>query len=761
MMIKRGLLSLIMFTVVFTSVVVFGNGPATASEDKEAKADKYFNLSNVEEIVVKFKEGVNLSYEDGAQRELASKKDRELSSTFSEFPDLKVNRLFTIFDKQSKVKQNKAKAVFHNYFTIPVPKGADAEKLLNSLNRSELVEEAYPKLEAAEPTLATNTTPVQSSNDPNFIYQGYANAAAQGINAPYAWQYEGGDGKGISYYDIERGWALNHEDLVAHSVPFLAGGTNASTSANHGTAVLGVISAVDNTIGNIGLANKAQPHVASYERGASTKIAEAIILAADDLDPGDVILLEVQVSGNAAGWLPVETWDAEYDAIRYAVSQGITVVEAGGNGSVNLDAYQSYSGKNVLNRNSPHFRDSGAIMVGAGSDTYPHTRLSFSNYGNRVDAFGWGTDVHTLAASDTTSTTGYQSGFSGTSSASPIVTGAAISLQGIAKAEFGNAYQPYQLRELLRNTTYNTPTDSPSTDQIGYMPNLENIIDNLPTPIIDTTAPSQPTNFTSTTQTASSIYLAWDIATDNVAVDHYELWRDSVLIATLSSNFYADLGLTPSQTYNYTVKAVDPMNNKSLPSNLSVSTSSGNTVTVYYKKGFATPYIHYRPAGGTWTTAPGVAMPASEVAGYNKYTVNIGAATSLEAVFNNGSGTWDNNGGSNYFFSVGTSTFNAGVITAGVPVNNTVTIYYKRGFTTPYIHWRPEGGTWTTAPGQAMANSEVAGYSKVTLTIGSAARAEVCFNNGSGTWDSNGGSNYFFNAGTSTFDSGTITAGTP
>ncbi|MBW7475411.1 hypothetical protein K0T92_11685 [Paenibacillus oenotherae] len=759
-MIKRGLLSLIMFTVVFSSVVLFGNVPVTANEVKDANADKAASRLNADEIIVKFKPGAGLSYEDGAQRELAVKKDSALSGILSEFPDLKLNRLFKIFDKQSKVKEDKAKAVFQDYYTIPVPKGADVEQLLKNLNDSELVEEAYPKPVPATPSLASNTTPVLPSNDPNYIYQGYANAAAQGINAPYAWQYEGGDGKGISYADVEQGWALNHEDLAAHSITLLPGGTNDTTAADHGTAVMGVISSVDNTIGNVGLASKAQPVASSWWRTGGANIPEAIIVAADALQAGDVILIEVQYT-NASGYVPIDLYSAEYSAIRYATNLGVTVIEAAGNGGLDLDTLQDTNGKYVLNRTSPDFRDSGAIMIGAGSDTAPHTRMYFSNYGSRIDAYGWGTGVHTLAAANMYATTGYQSGFNGTSSATPIVASAAISLQGIAKAEFGVAYSPLQLRELLRDPVLNTPSSSPSTDKIGYMPNLKNLIDNLPVPFFDTTAPSQPTGFTSPSQTASSINLVWNVSTDNVAVDHYELWRDSVLIGTTTTNSYADLGLTPSQTYNYTVKAVDAANNKSLPSSLSVSTSSGYTVTVYYKKGFTTPYIHYRPAGGTWTTAPGVAMPASEVAGYNKYSVYIGAATSLEAVFNNGSGTWDNNGGSNYFFSVGTSTFNAGVITAGVPVNNTVTIYYKRGFTTPYIHWRPEGGTWTAVPGVAMANSEVAGYSKITLSIGSAARAEVCFNNGSGTWDSNGGSNYFFNAGTSTYDSGTITAGTP
>ena len=116
------------------------------------------------------------------------------------------------------------------------------------------------------------------------------------------------------------------------------------------------------------------------------------------------------------------------------------------------------------------------------------------------------------------------------------------------------------------------------------------------------------------------------------------------------------------------MKARDAAGNTSAASaTLNVTTSAGSSVTVYYKKGFTTPYIHYRPAGGTWTTAPGVAMPNSEVAGYAKYTVSLGSATQLECDFNNGSGTWDNNGGLNYFIPAGTQTFNAGTITAGAP----------------------------------------------------------------------------------------------
>ncbi|OCL26710.1 hypothetical protein U472_12105 [Orenia metallireducens] len=191
--------------------------------------------------------------------------------------------------------------------------------------------------------------------------------------------------------------------------------------------------------------------------------------------------------------------------------------------------------------------------------------------------------------------------------------------------------------------------------------------------------------------------------------------------------------------------------------------SAANTATIYYKRGYATPYIHYRPEGGSWTSAPGVAMSESEFAGYSVYTIDLGSATRAEVCFNDGNGNWDSNGGSNYWFDQGISTYANGIINSGEPqvITNQATIYYKRGYTTPYIHYRPVGGIWTTAPGVAMLDSEYDGYSVYTINLGSATQAEVCFNDGNGNWDSNGSLNYFFNQGDSIFDSGTITAGKP
>lgn len=186
-------------------------------------------------------------------------------------------------------------------------------------------------------------------------------------------------------------------------------------------------------------------------------------------------------------------------------------------------------------------------------------------------------------------------------------------------------------------------------------------------PIVDTQAPTVPTNVTATVQNASSAIVSWSASTDNAGVTGYEIYRNGVKIGTSATTSYTDNGLSGSTNYSYTIKAYDAAANLSAFSAAAlIVTPAGNSVTIYYKQGYTTPYIHYRPAAGTWTTAPGVAIPAAEVAGYNKITINIGAATQLEACFNNGAGTWDSNGGSNYLFGTGTWTYiPTGTIQAG------------------------------------------------------------------------------------------------
>ncbi len=125
---------------------------------------------------------------------------------------------------------------------------------------------------------------------------------------------------------------------------------------------------------------------------------------------------------------------------------------------------------------------------------------------------------------------------------------------------------------------------------------------------------------------------------------------------------------TPAAAGTYTVKCDVVYNNKTYDSfskTYNVLDAVDDEVTIYYK-GYTKPYIHYRTAGGTWTTAPGAAMSSSfAVSGYPyKYTIKLNGAANAEVCFNDGNGNWDSNNGSNYIFTKGTYTFNGGVITA-------------------------------------------------------------------------------------------------
>jgi chitodextrinase len=209
--------------------------------------------------------------------------------------------------------------------------------------------------------------------------------------------------------------------------------------------------------------------------------------------------------------------------------------------------------------------------------------------------------------------------------------------------------------------------------------------------VIDTTSPSIPTNVTVASKTDRTVSVTWSAATDNIGVTGYEVFRNGAKVAMTSSTSYSDNGLNASTSYTYSVKALDAAGNSSeLSEVLSVTTNPAppsNMVTIYYKQGFAKPFIHYRPVGGSWTTAPGVLIPTSEVGGYNKITINMGTSTQLEACFNNGSSLWDSNNTKNYKFGAGTFTFvpsnsgGSGVISSGVP--STVVVEDKVAPTVP------------------------------------------------------------------------------
>ncbi|MFG1945835.1 carbohydrate-binding protein, partial [Nonomuraea sp. NPDC048826] len=79
----------------------------------------------------------------------------------------------------------------------------------------------------------------------------------------------------------------------------------------------------------------------------------------------------------------------------------------------------------------------------------------------------------------------------------------------------------------------------------------------------DTQAPSVPANLRSTGVTSTSVSLAWNASTDNVAVTGYEVYRGSTLITTVTGTSHTDSGLSADTAYTYTVRARDAAGNRS------------------------------------------------------------------------------------------------------------------------------------------------------------------------------------------------------
>jgi len=313
---------------------------------------------------------------------------------------------------------------------------------------------------------------------PSFeSYQGYLGPAPHGIDAPAAWR-QGARGQGVWFADIEGGWNAQHEDLPGDRMTHVGGAVFRDPSWRaHGTAVLGEVVGRDNGKGVVGIAPDVERVFTSSIGGVA--VADAIDVAAEQLRPGDVLLIELQSTGPRGRYIPVELWDDVFDAIRAATARGVVVIEAAGNGGEDLDHW-------IYGRafDRTH-RDSGAILVGAGGpprEGYAdRERLEFSNYGSRVDVQGWGRKVATLDYGDLQACSGadrhYTGEFAGTSSASPIVAGAAVILEGVARAR-GHVLGPTELRLLLRQT--GTPQAGDTAEAIGPRPDLARALRAMP-----------------------------------------------------------------------------------------------------------------------------------------------------------------------------------------------------------------------------------------------------------------------------------------
>jgi len=381
------------------------------------------------------------------------------------------------------------------HLVVTAPHSVDLDLLCSELSGLEHVQRCRVRPPGPDPVVLPTSNPEfeQAAHLRGSELWPRLKLTQRGADMAHAWRHAGGDGRFVEIVDIERGWDVLHEDLREHDVAPPLCGVSWPDSRAHGTAVLGVICALDNAVGTVGVVpSVARVRVASTicaaapvppalqawtrasaqgdanvrravsemtEQGWSiAATAEALKLSAAAMEdrPG-VILLESQTVDDLGRELPAE-YDADVrEMIWTIVAAGVPVIAVAGNGGVDLDGLLP-DRRGAAPDDRPWERDSGSILVGAVRSFEPHDRMAGTNHGAAVDVWAWGdhvrtTRLHPTATGETIDTYGW---IGGTSAAAAVVTGIALSLQSIAVAH-GDSISPRALRGMLRSRSRPLP----------------------------------------------------------------------------------------------------------------------------------------------------------------------------------------------------------------------------------------------------------------------------------------------------------------
>ncbi len=372
---------------------------------------------------------------------------------------------------------------------LEVERGANPQDLVDGIRE-------HLELETVHVQVIPESTPIAREDQPGSSWRRFRDAVKPaneepstgelsyldgegGIDRRFAWGFPGGKGEGQHLVDVETGWTLEHEALAKFRAELF--GNVVDAGRIHGTRVLGIV--CGSSTQSTGIA----PELESLSVAAHgpADLADVVLVAAERLlfgvnrssgkpnhHPryGGVLLIEAQAMKSRNVVLPIEVLTPEFCAIRLATALGLIVVEAAGNGGIDLDTYRDWRRRRILDPSpgNEDFRDSGAIVVSAVGGVG-------RNYGRRVDCCAKGENLFTA---DTTSTPPFASDrytnlFDGTSGAAAIVAGAVLSLQGIAHARFERRLTPRLLRELLRDPA-NGIDHSPAG--LGVLPSLRQLV---------------------------------------------------------------------------------------------------------------------------------------------------------------------------------------------------------------------------------------------------------------------------------------------
>lgn len=304
------------------------------------------------------------------------------------------------------------------------------------------------------------------SDTPNFDSdQALLDPPPEGVGVAWLRGWPGAAGDGVRVSVIEYAFDPDHEAFQSNP-PEVGPGQSVRQFEYHGNAVFGLIGSGDDGFGVTGIAPQVQLRIV-YPFTPSYDVAEALLLAAQELAPGDVLLIEQQMA-LTPGLGPVSADPATFDAIALATAAGITVVEPTGNGGVDLDAPFFEGWFDPSN-------DHGGIMIGASNAAHGRP-ANYSGHGARVDLHTRSGHLHAPYGRDGEPdlyfpegdwTRAYTARFGGTSGAAAVVAGACVALQGVAIELRGAPLPPDTLRDGLKISGRPLSTAPGSLPRIG------------------------------------------------------------------------------------------------------------------------------------------------------------------------------------------------------------------------------------------------------------------------------------------------------
>jgi subtilisin family serine protease len=243
-------------------------------------------------------------------------------------------------------------------------------------------------------------------------------------------------GTGVHVAVIDTGIDVNHPDLAENIV----GGRNCSSGGKsyddgngHGTHVAGIVAALDNGMGVVGVAPQAKLWAVRVLDRNGFGSWSSVICGIDFVDakspakggPISVANMSLGGLGSDDGACGTKNADALHQAICRAVTDGVTFVVAAGNSGTDLATFVPAAYDEVITVSALGDSDGGPCAAGAETIFGPDdTFAGFSNYATTSADAGHLVAAPGVAIYSTFKGGGYETK-SGTSMASPHVAGAA------------------------------------------------------------------------------------------------------------------------------------------------------------------------------------------------------------------------------------------------------------------------------------------------------------------------------------------------